>query len=162
MLFSANGRIRRRDFWLWSIAMMIFVYIAEFVAHMVLTDHPASQFVRDMGETKLTPFNMAILAIIVITQWPVICLNAKRWHDRNRTGYIAVAVAALNVAAIVVQSYIRPAWLYPTSPQYWVILIVSLVVGIWAFVECGCLDGTKGPNRYGPSPKNIAAAADVF
>jgi uncharacterized membrane protein YhaH (DUF805 family) len=29
----------------------------------------------------------------------------------------------------------------------------------WTLIECGFLDGTPGPNRFGPSPKGIAATA---
>jgi uncharacterized membrane protein YhaH (DUF805 family) len=40
-------------------------------------------------------------------------------------------------------------------------LLVSLIplVQIWVLVELGFLDGTPGPNKYGPSPKGIGAPA---
>jgi uncharacterized membrane protein YhaH (DUF805 family) len=36
-------------------------------------------------------------------------------------------------------------------------ILVSLIplVGIWYLIEIGFLDGTQGPNRFGPSPKGI-------
>jgi uncharacterized membrane protein YhaH (DUF805 family) len=30
--------------------------------------------------------------------------------------------------------------------------IIGLGVGIWSFVELGCLRGTVGPNQHGPDP----------
>jgi uncharacterized membrane protein YhaH (DUF805 family) len=45
-------------------------------------------------------------------------------------------------------------------------LLVSLIplVGLWVIVELGFLDGTQGPNQYGPSPKGIGGneVAGVF
>lgn len=49
-------------------------------------------------------------------------LLVKRWHDRDKSGW-----------------------------YYWVILI-PLAGPIWTLIEAGCLQGTKGPNRYGPDP----------
>jgi uncharacterized membrane protein YhaH (DUF805 family) len=37
--------------------------------------------------------------------------------------------------------------------------IVGLAIGIWAFVELGCLRGTIGPNPYGPDPLGPQAPA---
>jgi uncharacterized membrane protein YhaH (DUF805 family) len=51
------------------------------------------------------------------------CLRTKRWHDRDKSG----------------------AWS--------LIALLPMFGSLWAFVECGCLDGTPGPNRFGPSPK---------
>lgn len=45
-------------------------------------------------------------------------------------------------------------------------ILVSLIplVGLWYLVEIGFLDGTQGPNRFGPSPKGIdgAQVSSVF
>jgi uncharacterized membrane protein YhaH (DUF805 family) len=35
------------------------------------------------------------------------------------------------------------------------ITFVPIIGGLWTFVECGCLDGTPGSNRFGPSPKGF-------
>ena len=41
--------------------------------------------------------------------------------------------------------------------------IASLIYVIWVLIDCGILDGTKGPNKYGPSPKGVGAQVeDVF
>jgi uncharacterized membrane protein YhaH (DUF805 family) len=47
---------------------------------------------------------------------------AKRWHDRDKSGWWSL------------------------------ILLVPFIGSIWALVECGCLPGTEGPNRYGADP----------
>ena len=59
---------------------------------------------------------------------PFIMVNGKRFHDRNKS-----------------------AW--------WVLIGVVPVIGaLWIFIECGCLAGTPGPNRFG-FPSMVGAAA---
>ena len=36
-----------------------------------------------------------------------------------------------------------------------------LVGAIWTLIEVGFLDGTQGPNKYGPSPKGVTGPAPV-
>ena len=47
---------------------------------------------------------------------------AKRWHDRDKSGWWSL------------------------------IALIPFIGAIWMLVECGCLPGTEGPNRYGPDP----------
>ena len=39
--------------------------------------------------------------------------------------------------------------------------LAAFAVGVWAFVELGCLRGTIGPNRYGPDPLEPTAIPPV-
>ena len=38
------------------------------------------------------------------------------------------------------------------SPVETALSLISLVIGIWFFVEFGCMRGTIGDNRFGPDP----------
>jgi uncharacterized membrane protein YhaH (DUF805 family) len=51
-----------------------------------------------------------------------LAVAAKRWHDRDKSGWWSL------------------------------IGLVPIIGGVWIIVECGCLPGTEGPNRYGPDP----------
>lgn len=60
-------------------------------------------------------------------------INAiKRLHDRDKSGwwFLAMFVASL-----------------------------TLVGALWPLIELGFLDGTPGPNKFGPSPKGVGGAA---
>lgn len=51
-----------------------------------------------------------------------VALNAKRWHDRGKSGW-------------------------------WSLLILVPIIGwVWILVELGIMEGTRGPNQYGPDP----------
>jgi uncharacterized membrane protein YhaH (DUF805 family) len=61
----------------------------------------------------------------LVVLWVDLAFMARRWHDRDKS-----------------------AW--------WVLItFVPIIGGLWTFVECGCLDGTPGSNRFGPSPKGF-------
>ena len=126
MLFSANGRIRRRDYWVWGVVIFVGYIFACLIAGIVLG---LAGVIRE-GDEVMPNIVAAVLAIPYI--WSNVCLVAKRWHDRDKSG-----------------------WMY-------LIQLIPLVGGIWQLVECGFLDGTQGPNRYGPSPKGIGDQTRVF
>jgi uncharacterized membrane protein YhaH (DUF805 family) len=71
------------------------------------------------------------LVVLVFAAWTGLALQIKRWHDRDKS---------------------------------WVWFFISFIpfVGfLWVLVECGFMDGTQGPNRFGPSPKGITGPAPV-
>jgi len=83
----------------------------------------------DMEQLAGVAIMMLCWAIFVLSN---ICLIVKRWHDRNKTG-----------------------WLY-------LILVIPVIGWIWTLVECGFLDGTPERNRYGKSPKGLGEEARAF
>lgn len=72
------------------------------------------------------------LALFVVAVWVHVCTIVKRFHDRDK-------------------------------PWPWVFMIFAPYIGsFWIFVECGCLSGTHGRNRYGADPLNPLDIVDVF
>src|SRR5580698_2870817 len=69
--------------------------------------------------------------LYLVLLWPALALQVKRWHDRDKSGW-------------------------------WVLIaFVPLIGALWILIECGFLDGTQGPNKFGPSPKGITGPAPV-
>lgn len=64
-----------------------------------------------------------LLAVAYIgALWVGLTISIKRWHDRDKSGW-------------------------------WVLVgFVPIIGGLWALIETGFLEGTKGDNRYGPDP----------
>ncbi len=67
------------------------------------------------------------LGFIVDLAWLYVALaiDVKRCHDRDKTGWFVL------------------------------IGLIPIIGWIWLLVELGFMDGTQGPNRFGPSPKGI-------
>lgn len=76
-----------------------------------------------IGSETLSTISVGIFFLAMLPFiWFSLALQVKRWHDRNKSGF----------------------WLF--------IGLVPYIGSIWQFVECGCLRGTDGPNRYGEDP----------
>src|ERR1700745_391843 len=93
-LFSAKGRMRRRDFWLWLIAYCVFLAVSEALMHRFF----GTTAFKDEVVFKGWPsdgFQYWLVLMMLAGQWPTFCLSAKRWHDRNRSGWVAALGVAL-------------------------------------------------------------------
>jgi uncharacterized membrane protein YhaH (DUF805 family) len=65
-----------------------------------------------------------LLALLfnILLLFLTLCVHIKRCHDRDQSGW-------------------------------WVLLLLIPVIGfIWAIINLGILEGTRGPNRFGPDP----------
>ena len=71
LLFSFDGRIGRRSWWLWGAAVMIGMA-------MYLT-----AVLRIAGMSKDT----TVLLVNLLLLWPALAISVKRWHDRDKSGW---------------------------------------------------------------------------
>lgn len=142
-LFSFKGRIRRRHYWVTSFALgivkaVLTVVVAILVGGPSLTDGGA--YVRIIVE--------------VLFLWPALALMVKRGHDRNRPArfsLIMLVVAIAMTMGVGAGTALAKTW-----------LTTVCAVGAFAsfgflLIDYGFIDGTLGPNRFGPSPKGIGA-----
>jgi hypothetical protein len=70
-LFSLQGRLGRKQFWLFSLVSIPFG-----VAASMIND----------GDTE-SPFHIPGLFILLPLFWPGFAVTVKRWHDRNKSGW---------------------------------------------------------------------------
>jgi uncharacterized membrane protein YhaH (DUF805 family) len=66
--------------------------------------------------------SLPLIILFLLLLWPSICLYAKRWHDRDKSGWWSL------------------------------IGLIPIIGGLWMLIELGFLRGTDGPNRFGPNP----------
>jgi uncharacterized membrane protein YhaH (DUF805 family) len=98
------------------------------------------------------------LAVQLVFLYPLAALMVKRLHDRNRPGYFAAFILVpLVLKGMTDVMGLTGDALSPKALDYVFIGIVG-VVGIWFFVDLGCLRGTAGPNKHGPDPLGGAPA----
>lgn len=107
LLFSFQGRISRQSYWTaWAI------YLASTIAASIVG---TSLLPEAVGGTL-------ILLVWLIITYSSLAVAAKRWHDRDKSGWWSL------------------------------IALVPAVGVLWMIVENGFLPGTHGPNRFGPDP----------
>jgi uncharacterized membrane protein YhaH (DUF805 family) len=110
--FSFEGRIGRQDFWL----RYMLPYLGIFFVIGV---------VEALNESMGLALNLVLTLALI---WPTLAVNAKRWHDRDKSGW----------------------WM--------LINVIPIVGFFWALVETGFLRGTVGANRFGPDPLSTGIA----
>jgi uncharacterized membrane protein YhaH (DUF805 family) len=71
MLFSFEGRISRKPFWMFILVVIIGTIITTFI---------------DMATTG-EDTGIASLLFILIIFWPSLAIQVKRWHDRDKSGW---------------------------------------------------------------------------
>lgn len=113
LLTSFDGRINRAKFWA-AIGVFIVLGIVATLIDMLLGSALDLGGGTQMGIVSL----LASLASIYFA----LAVYAKRWHDRDKSGWWSL------------------------------IMFVPFIGAIWILVELGILEGTRGPNQYGPDP----------
>ncbi|AVM74019.1 DUF805 domain-containing protein [Magnetospirillum gryphiswaldense] len=108
LLLSLNGRIPRKTYWMFFLAIIVLNVVALTLDSLIAGD-----------DIEAFPLFSLIISLAMI--WPSIAVSAKRWHDRDKSGW----------------------WM--------LITLIPLVGPIWALVENGFLAGTEGDNRFGPA-----------
>lgn len=161
MLFSAEGRIRRRDYWLWSILVNLAALAGQYYVFGQWgseTSYLDALFFNDPWQ----PDQLTLVYFLVfgLTLWPIVCLNAKRWHDRGKPGWLAGLVMVLGLACYGLR-WLRPGFdVDYVTYHYLVYALPAVYAGmiLWTFVECGLLEGSPDHNRYGPPAKATLAS----
>jgi uncharacterized membrane protein YhaH (DUF805 family) len=144
MLFSFEGRLRRRDFWLcwlglWVVGGMIGAMTAPILYPHAEVFGPVPGYGFHYGWAYRWPMAPVLPMMFgfwrlyslagLLMLWPTLAIHVKRCHDRDQSGF----------------------WL--------LLLCIPVVNFFWWVINLGLLDGTPGPNQYGPSPKGLGGVA---
>jgi uncharacterized membrane protein YhaH (DUF805 family) len=129
LFLSFEGRTRRLHFWL---ALIILWIVESIVISVTLGGSmSAAALSGNPGAVRGVFAGTGLIGGLICAAllWPSLAIQVKRWHDRDKTGW-------------------------------WVLINLIPFIGfLWTLIECGFLDGTPGPNKYGPSPKGLGAVA---
>jgi uncharacterized membrane protein YhaH (DUF805 family) len=106
---SPEGRVNRKQFWLWLVLPLTAIEIL-----LPLVDASTGNHNQELGIGLFSGI-FALVATI-----PTIIVYAKRFHDRDKSGW----------------------WV--------LIALIPVIGAIWLIIELGFLKGTPGPNRFGP------------
>ena len=136
LLFSFQGRLNRKPYWMMMIATMVIIIILLLFALILIREH----------RFEFAGLTLALLVILYIPLiWINLAIGAKRLHDRDKSAWWLLLF------------YAAPGILSTAGSQmedvgFIILHIISFCISVWAFVELGCLRGTPGANRYGPDP----------
>ena len=165
MLLGFHGRIRRRDWWIWSLASAL-VWTAATLGLGAALFGP-SWAAGQVGTGPLsggwTSFAYGFVTYLPM-MWVQTALAAKRSHDRGRSAWLAAGLTAASGLVSFVPELVDVLSSYRLTDAEFArvsdpIRIGSAGINLYLVVILGVLDGTRGPNRFGPSPKGIGGDA---
>jgi len=128
LITSFKGRIPRKKFWIGSILLYLLFWVMMIPVLGLAFLGGKGAFMDLIGGT--IPESIPILVIVAMILGFLVCLLLF-WF-------------ALSIQV--------KRWHDRGKSGWWVLIGLVPVVGIWAFIECGFLEGTVGPNEYGPDP----------
>lgn len=141
---SLNGRISRSQYWLHYVVPVLVVSI-------VLS--AIAGIAAAAGSPGIAVgFNMLYFVFSLLTLWPGIVVLVKRIHDRDKPGWLVLLPAVTAVLLIITAMSGAMAGSSAAGILAGIVAVGLFGIGIWFFVEFGCLRGTIGSNRYGPDP----------
>ena len=163
-----SGRSRRMEFWMWQLFQLI-VYVVVVVLAMALGGGAMMMMGRGGDPSAVMAAGGTVMIIMLVyglyclaVLIPSIAVAVRRLHDTDRTGWWVLAPLAPYLLMIVA------GMMAASSPDSAVmagglalvsmiaVLVLALVLLIFYFLE-----GTRGPNRFGPDPKG-GTDAQVF
>lgn len=155
--FSPSGRISRSQYWL--------RFMLPYIGITVVLEILAAISGNNSTLAGVVGIIMMIFSLVAI--WPSIAILVKRIHDRNKSGWLCLALyiptilftislVAWIAAAVVAVASGKSDAAAATVGGFVVIVgilgVISAGIAIWFFVEFGCMRGTIGENRFGPDP----------
>jgi len=131
-LLSYHGRARRSTYWRTTLWIGLVASVTVFISILPFLNELAKGGMDDLEVAVSRSANGLLAAVVVciVTFFSLLPVNVRRLHDRNMSGWWLLAF-----------------WICYAIP------FVRIMVWMVQFVLMGCLDGTPGPNSYGPDPK---------
>jgi uncharacterized membrane protein YhaH (DUF805 family) len=150
LLFSFEGRINRAKYWLATLISIV----GAMLLLMIALDALADAFRGADPERLATLFPIFFYAIAyplcTVLLWVLAATTVKRLRDRDRNGWWIVPLMVVPIALPNVGARLGE----PNTA--FVLGLLALALSLWSFVELFCLSGTRGPNRFGPDPRDRA------
>ena len=155
-----SGRSRRMEYWMFQL-FMILVYVALMVLMMMvgggalMSGGDPNALAAAGGAVMLIGGIYVLFGLVMFI--PNLAVSIRRLHDTNRSGWWILAPLA---GYVLVLAGAAMAASSPDNPGLGGILsvigmIVVLGLGLTLLVFL-FLEGTRGPNNYGPDPKGEA------
>lgn len=128
LFLSFQGRTRRLHFWIGLILIGIVESIVFSFSFGSVMNSAAIRGNAFAAASATSGMGLVGSLLYLALLWPSLAVQVKRWHDRDKTGWMVL------------------------------INLIPFIGWLWTLIECGFLDGTPGPNKYGPSPKGLGGS----
>ncbi len=125
LLFSFEGRIPRNIYWGVTIGWWVVLFFGVCVLVIILAILESTVKDGDIPSELSQAGVILLIPYILSYVWSSWAITAKRYHDRGKSGWTQL------------------------------LGLIPYIGGLIVLVECGFLEGNRGPNAYGPDPKTV-------
>jgi uncharacterized membrane protein YhaH (DUF805 family) len=149
--FQFSGRSRRSEYWYYTLfAVLVAIGLA-------IVDGALFGFEEEDPSVFGNIFGLA-------TFIPGLAVSVRRLHDTDRSGWwLLLPYALLAGAFFFLLSTVMPGAGPGANVAMFGLVGMLLAIGaVIILLVWLCTDGTRGENRFGPDPKALEAAPEVF
>ena len=151
-----SGRSRRKEYWMYTLGVVILFIVLSILmvitggsAIMAAASNPAAS---GGALAAMGVFGIIILVVSLALIIPSLAVGVRRLHDIDRTGWwLALPIGIAVLTGLVGSS----------SATLAMILNLLYLASAILLLVFYCIEGTKGPNRFGEDPKG-GTSAEVF
>ncbi len=145
--FDYSGRSRRREYWTYALFAFVLINIVSFIETKLGWRGPEAT-----GDREGTLPGTIVFVTLAV---PGLAVAVRRLHDSGRSAWWLALPAAPILFWIValIGRFNSPGLFQP--------VLVAIVASPLVLIVFLLLPGTRGPNRFGPDPKE-ANLADIF
>lgn len=154
-----GGRSRRKEYWmffLFTIIVSVVLGIIDGVLGLTLGGGDGATATAASTGVLGGIFSLATIV-------PSIAVGVRRLHDTDRSGWWLLIPVGLLILGLVLGGALGGAaggGMMGLGAGFG-LGILGAVVGGLVLLVFYCLEGTRGPNRFGPDPKDPAGTADL-
>jgi uncharacterized membrane protein YhaH (DUF805 family) len=155
-----SGRSRRMEYWMFQLFLFL-VYMAMFVLMMVvgggalMTGGDPSALAAAGGAAMIILGLYMLFALAMFI--PNLAVSVRRLHDTNRSGWWILAPLAgyvvMAIGGVMAASTPDNPGVGGILAMIGLVAAIGLALTLLVFMF---LEGTRGPNNYGPDPKGEA------
>jgi uncharacterized membrane protein YhaH (DUF805 family) len=147
-----SGRSRRKEYWLFFLGLLL-LYSSLFILMMVLLGGAVLSAIGSGAPGTVIGqgfMGIGVGMMMVLAWWafliPSIAVGVRRLHDIDRSGWWLMLGWGPWLAGMV----LAPA---AQSDRLADIFTLASAIGFVVLLALAMLPGTRGPNRFGPDPR---------
>ncbi len=145
LLFGFHGRIDRQWWWLGMVAI---IAIQAALGELNAEEPTSAKGVSDFRAVFLHINGWSLSTLDILTFWPAVALDVKRWHDLDMSGACALLSCSATPAYIAIVLFQLGGPLgQPNAFDFAFLVALALTLG--SILVLGFARGTRGPNRFG-------------
>jgi uncharacterized membrane protein YhaH (DUF805 family) len=159
-----SGRSRRMEFWMWVLFQFligcVFLILMMALGGAALMSGDPGQLLAMGGVVLILYLLYALLALVFLI--PSLAVTIRRLHDTDRSGwwvmlywgpYLLIFLSTFVIGASAASGGDPTGGGAMAGGAIGLVALLAWIVGCLVLLVFMFLEGTKGPNRYGPDPK---------